>query len=219
MTIDPQPNAGIELVRFHKVITRALDVALQHSQGTDLAQEHQQGFKTYVRALDITLHSHHAGEEEVSFPFWRTRLPANSFDVLGEQHLQITAILKSIEGWLEAGQTAWQPDALSNLHQALADLQTLWHTHIALEEATIGPENSRQYLTSAENEQLMMDLAQHGQAHAKPSELVMPFVIYNLSGADRAAYIKRLPPVMTQQLIPIAWKATWEPMMPFLSEE
>jgi hemerythrin-like domain-containing protein len=219
MTTDPLPNAGIELVRIHKVITRALDVALHYSQGTNLAKVHQQGFVAYMRALSTTLHSHHAGEEEVSFPLWRTRLPANSFDVLREQHLQIIVILKPVEHWLEASQTAWQSDELSKLHQALTDLQTLWHMHIALEEATIGPENSHQYLTSAENEQLVRDLAKHGEAHAKPSELVMPFVVYNLSGADRAEYVKRLPPVMSQQLIPVDWRATWEPMMPFLLEE
>jgi hypothetical protein len=48
---------------------------------------------------------------------------------------------------------------------------------------------------------------------------VMPFVVYNLSSADRAEFVKVLPPVVTQQLIPIAWKAAWAPMTPFLLVE
>ena len=138
---------------------------------------------------------------------------------LSEQHHQITVYLKQIERWLGTGPAAWQADALSELRHALTDLQALWLTHIALEEATISPENSRQYLTPAENEQLGRQLAEHGQAHAQPGELVMPFVVYNLSGADRAEFVKLLPPVMLQQLIPFAWKAAWEPMTPFLLAE
>jgi hypothetical protein len=117
------------------------------------------------------------------------------------------------------GSAGWQADALSELAHPLTDLQTLWQTHIALEEATISPENSRQYLTPAENEQLGRQLTEHGQAHAQPGELVMPFVVYNLSGADRAEFVKLLPPVMIQQLIPFAWKAAWAPMAPFLLAE
>jgi hypothetical protein len=85
-----------------------------------------------------------------------------------------------------------------------------------LEEATVGPENSQKYLTPIENEQLSKQLAEHGQVHSQPNELVMPFVVYNLAVDDRTEFIKLLPPVLAQQLIPIAWKNVWEPMTPFL---
>jgi hypothetical protein len=219
MSTDPLPNVGADLLRIHKVITRALNVALQNSQGANLAERHREGFVTYVRALTILFHAHHAGEDELAFPFWRIRLPAGPFDKLGEQHYQMVAHLSQIERWLGAGSTAWQLDALSELHHTLTELLTLWQTHIALEEAAVGPENARQYLTPAENEQLGRQLAEHGQAHAQPSELVMPFVIYNLSGAERAEFVQLLPPVIPQQLVPLAWKAAWSPMTPFLLAE
>ena len=219
MPTDPLPNVGNDLLRIHRVITRALDISLQNSQDTNLAEEHQQGFATYVRVLTIVLHGHHAGEDELAFPFWRTRLPAGPFDKLSEQHRQMIVYLEQIERWLGAGSAAWQADVLSELHHTLTELQALWQTHIALEEATISPENSRQHLTPAENEQLGKQLAEHSQAHAQPGELVMPFVVYNLSGEDRAEFVKVLPPVMLQQLIPIAWKAAWVPMTPFLLAE
>ena len=182
MSTVPLPNVGNDLLRIHKVITRALHVSLQNSQGTNLDEGHRQGFATYVRALTILLHGHHASEDELAYPFWRTRLPAGPFDMLSEQHGQMIAYLEQIERWLGAGQAAWQPAVMSELHHPLTDLQTLWQTHIALEEATIGPENSRQYLTPAENEQLSRQLAEHGQAHAQPSELVMPFPKVAMSG-------------------------------------
>ena len=219
MSTDPLPNVGNDLLRIHRVITRALDVSLQNSQSTNLAEGHKQGFVTYIRVMTILLHSHHAGEDELSFPFWRTRLPTGPFDELSEQHRQMIIYLEQIERWLGAGPAACQADTLSELHHTLTNLQTLWQTHIALEEATIGPENSRQYLTPVENEQLGKQLAEHGQAHGQPGELVMPFVVYNLSGADRAEFVKLLPPVMLQQLIPFAWKAAWAPMTPFLLAE
>jgi hemerythrin-like domain-containing protein len=216
MSTDPLPNVGNDLLRIHNVITRGLTVCWQKSQGTDLAESHREGFVTYMRALTILLHSHHAGEDELSFPFWRIRLPNGPFDKLGEHHRQMITYLDQIERWLKAGSTAWQSDAMGQLHQTLTELLNLWQTHITLEEATIGPENSRQYLTSTENEQLGRQLAEHGQTHGQPSELVMPFVLYNLSGTDRAEFTKLLPPVMTQQLIPVAWKEAWSPMIPFL---
>jgi hypothetical protein len=220
MSTDPMPNVGNDLLRIHKVITRALAVSLQNIQDANPAEGRPlEGFATYIRALTILLHAHHDGEDELAFPFWRTHLPDGPFDALGEQHLQMIPYLEQIDRWLEVGPAGWQPGALSELRQALVDLQALWHTHTTLEEATVGPENSRQYLTPAENEQLSRQLAEHGLAHAQPSELVMPFVVYNLSSADRAEFVKVLPPVVTQQLIPIAWKAAWAPMTPFLLVE
>lgn len=213
------PNVGNDLVRIHKVITRALNVSLQNSLETNLVENYQQGFVIYVRTLTILLHSHHNGEDELAFPFWKTHLPAGPFDELSRQHVEMITYLERIERWMNAGPNAWQENILSELHQTLSDLRILWETHIALEEATIGPENSQKYLTPSDNEQLSKQLAEHGQAHSQPSELVMPFVIYNLLDTDRAEFVKLLPPVMIQQLIPITWKATWEPMIPFLLVE
>jgi hypothetical protein len=216
MPAEYSPNVGNDLLRIHKVITRALNISVQNCQDKNLTEKHWQGFVTYVRALTILLDSHHAGEDELSFPFWRTRLPEGPFDELTEQHCQMVSYLDRIKHWLSMAPSDWQSDFLLKLHSTLIDLQALWLTHIKLEEATIGPENSNRYLTLAENEQLTRQLADHGQLHAQPGELVMPFIVYNLSSSDRAEFIRLLPPMMIEQLIPIAWKAVWTPMSPFL---
>jgi len=214
--MDKLQNVGNDLVRIHKVITRALKVALQNSQDANLEDNYRQGFGLYVKALTILLHAHHDSEDKLAFPFWEARFPSGPFEELSRQHRDMVIYLEQIEQWLEAGAEAWQSNSLMELHQVTSGLWTLWQTHIALEEATVGPENSQKYLTPIENEQLGKQLTEYGQAHSQPSELVMPFVVYNLSEADRDEFVQLLPPVVTQQLIPITWKTVWEPMSPFL---
>lgn len=213
---NPVPNAGNDLIRIHKVITRALDVSLQNSKPVKLAGNLRQGFLTYVKVLTIMLHAHHEGEDEISFPFWRTRFRSGPFDKLVEQHRQMITYLEQIEGWLKKSANEWQDENLLPLYNILGELRAHWQRHIALEEETMGPDNSLKYLSTEENIELVKHLAEHGQAHSKPPEIVMPFVVYNLDEADRNEFIKLLPPVMIQQLIPVAWKFAWEPMIPFL---
>ena len=214
--MDSQTNLGEDLVRIHKVITRALTVSLENIQNTELPERHRPGLAAYVRCLTILLHAHHSGEDELAFPFWKTRMPEGPFDKLIDQHRQMVAYLESLERWLSMGPDAWQVKALDDVHQGLTGLQNLWTAHIALEEETVGPEQSRRYLSPTENEQLSKQLSEHGQAHSQPGELVMPFVVFNLPVHDREIFMKLLPPIVVNELIPVVWKAAWEPMTPFL---
>jgi hypothetical protein len=66
---------------------------------------------------------------------------------------------------------------------------------------------------------LSKQLSEHSQAHSQPDELVMPFIVYNLLKQERAEFVRLLPRVVVQQLIPHAWKIVWEPMTPFLLVE
>jgi hemerythrin-like domain-containing protein len=213
--MDNQPNVGNDLVRIHKVVTRALNITLENSQGEPLPEDRRAGFAAYVRALASLVDAHHLGEDELAFPFWKNRLPGGPFDELSRQHQEIIPYLERIGDWT-AEPEAWQASAIQELHLALSDLQKLWETHIHLEEATVGPEKSAEILSPAENERLSRQMAEHGQAHALPAELVMPFVVYNLTPADREAFFKLIPPVVANQLVPFAWKPAWEAMSPFL---
>lgn len=209
-------NAGEDLNRIHKVITRALKVSLQNCKPSELTENSRQGFLSYVKVLTILLHAHHEGEDEIAFPFWKSKFPAGPFDKLGEQHSQMISYLDQIEDWLNKNTKAWQDESLPQLHSVLSGLQNHWHTHIDLEEEVMSPGNSDKYLTPEENDWITKQMAEHGQAHATPPNIVMPFVVYNLEEADRKEFIRLLPPVMMTQLIPAAWKSDWEPMIPFL---
>ena len=217
--MDNQPNVGNDLVRIHKVITRALNISLHNTQDTRIPEGHRLGFLSYVRALTILLHAHHLGEDELAFPFWKVRFPTGPFNELSRQHCQMIVHLERIEQWTKAEDELWETRALNELHIAFSDLHNIWVAHITLEEDTIGPEKSLQYLSPSENETLGRQLSEHGQARSQPGELVLPFIVYNLSGADRIEFIKLLPPVVSNQLIPFDWKALWEPMIPFLQME
>ena len=214
--MDTLPNVGNDLLRIHKVITRALNVSLENSRDSNLPENQRAGFISYVRSLVILFHAHHTGEDELAFPFWQARLPSGPFDELSRQHRQMIPYLEQIECWTTAGPEAWQAGVLGEFHHALSDLQNIWETHIALEEETVGPEKSRQHLSPSENEQLSRQLSDHGQAHSQPGELVMPFIVYNLPVPDREEFIKLLPPVVVSQLMPVVWKPAWAPMIPFL---
>jgi hemerythrin-like domain-containing protein len=214
--MDTQPNVGNDLVRIHKVVTRALGVLLLNVLDPNTAGKHRAGFSSYLRSLTILLHAHHSGEDELAFPFWKIRFPSGPFDELSRHHRQVVTYLEQFEDWIKKGDSAWQEDALKALQKAISDLQALWHEHIALEEDAIGPEMARQYLSASENQQLGKQISDHSQARSQPGELVMPFIVYNLSGSDRAEFLKLLPPMVSGQLIPIVWKTVWEPMTPFL---
>jgi hemerythrin-like domain-containing protein len=214
--MENSPNAGRDLVRIHKVITRALDVSLASLPESSLTDDQRKGLILYLKAMTILLHAHHSGEDEIAFPFWESRMPAGPFDELSRQHQEMLVSLEQIEHWFDAGVEAWQQEIINKTIQTINTLRNHWNTHINLEEATVGPENSRQYLTSEENDHLAKQLSAHGQAHSQPGELVMPFIVYNLSGVDRTEFVKLLPPVVIQELIPNAWKAAWAPMKPFL---
>ena len=60
--------------------------------------------------------------------------------------------------------------------------------------------------------------AKLSQEHAQPDYLVVPFILYNLAPEDRAIMAGSMPPVVTQELVPKAWKEKWAPMQPFLLE-
>jgi hypothetical protein len=216
MSTQTSSNAGTDLIRIHKVFTRALAVSSQHSQESGPEPALRDGFQRYERALVSLLNAHHLGEEEIAFPFWEKKNPRGPFNQLIDHHHQIMTFLDKISLWLEMGSTAWETASLAELHKVITELKILWHTHIALEEQYLGSEISAKMLTPEENIQLGNQLAAHGQQHAQPGELVLPFMLYNMPAEDRAVMAQGLPPMVMEQLIPHAWKEIWAPMQPFL---
>ncbi len=210
------PNAGSSLIRIHKVMTRALVVSLRFSQGTGPQPDWRDGFQRYVQTFYTSLLSHHDGEDEIGFPFLKTKLPDGPFETLSQQHRQMIPMLDKINAWCGRGSTAWEASALIDLHSAVSDLNDLWHNHIPIEEGHFSPQECERLMTPEENAALDGQLAGHAAQHSLPSEHVLPFVLYNLEGDDRAEMALSFPPVISQQLVPVVWKQAWAPMQPFL---
>ncbi|HPA32175.1 MAG TPA: hemerythrin domain-containing protein [Anaerolineaceae bacterium] len=210
-------NVGEDILRIHRVLTRSLTVSIQFLQQAEQPDNLHHGFMLYLRALSALLHAHHLGEDEIGFPFWRTKSPFAPLNNLIRDHLRMMPLLEKIEIWLNS-ESGWEAPHLRRLQGILEELNAIWLWHIQLEESVMGPEKAAALLTPAENQQLARQLATHGQEHAQPDALVLPFILYNLPVEDRAVMAQIFPPLVTRQLVPVEWKPVWEPMKPFLLE-
>ena len=216
MSEETTRNAGTDLIRVHKAISRAIGVSKQHSQAPGPEPAHRDGFQSYARALRIFLNAHHTGEDEVAFPFIEKKAPDLTFEQLRDDHLRIVEVLKEIEAWVSLGEAGWESEALEEYSHCIQRLEKLWFEHIDREEEVIGPEALERLLTADENIQLGQQIGAHAAQLATPNELVFPFFFYNLSPSDRAIMAQGLLPVIMEQLVPYAWKPVWAPMQPYL---
>jgi hemerythrin-like domain-containing protein len=198
-----------------------LDVAIEHSQ-TFARQGYpdasiREGFISYVRSLASVLHAHHLTEDDLAFPYFRDKMPDAPFDSLTADHREMTSFLEKIDGLIEdveGGAQAAEP--LNDLKRVLTQVRGLWHPHIELEEDHLSPEKADELLSVEEQIELGTRFAQHNQEHAKPDYLVVPFLLYNLPPEERAIFSQGMPPVVTQELVPVVWRDKWLPMKPFL---
>jgi len=215
MSERPQPNIGVDLQRIHRAITRGLAVAQKNclvfaadgfpDEGT------AEGFWKYCQGLEANAHGHHRTEDDLFFPFLRDRLPKAGFDELMGEHQVMQGILDEMKAARESG-------SLDDMGNALGRLAYLWAPHIAKEEAVFSPAIAAQVMSVPEHIDMAQKAAMHSQEHAQPAPLAVPFLLYNLEGDDRAHFLAVMPPQVTQELVPIAWKDAWAPMKPFLLE-
>jgi hemerythrin-like domain-containing protein len=218
-----KPNVGADMLRIHSVITRALEVGDQRSAA--FAQDGfpspalRDGFLTYLRAMGGVLDAHHLGEDEVAFPGLREKIPDAPYDKLMADHRVIEGVLKKLQSAIEEVAAAAQPaEAVGRLNAVINELARLWHPHIDIEATFYDPDRVAALMTEEENLQLGQKIAESSQVHLHATEIEIPFVLYNLGPEDRAIMTHALPAVVTQQLVPLVWKAKWAPMKPFLLE-
>jgi Hemerythrin HHE cation binding domain len=213
------PNLAQDLVRIHKVLTRGLTVG--RSKGGEFLREGfptediQRGFSFYIQSLGSVLAAHHLGEDTVAFPALKERLPRAPYARLAADHKKIEAALdpvrESISDLSGANPTAGLGVVVDGLRKILA----IWPSHTGVEETTFGSGVIAGVMTPEEQATVSIMLAKHSQEHAGPPFLVLPFVLYNLTGADRDAMLATLP-APVRELVGKEWKELWSPMRPFL---
>ena len=215
-----QPNIAADLIRIHSVVTRGLSVSLE--RGLTFAGDGfpdastREGFVDYVQSLVSVLHAHHLGEDELAFPYLRDLLPGVPYDLLSEQHQQMVPILDEITAANEAVAAEPESQSVNALNRTLTQVDELWHPHIQIEEEEFTVERGAELISVDEHIRLAQLFAKLSQEHAQPDYLVVPFILYNLAPEDRAIMAASMPPVVTQELVPKAWKEKWAPMQPFL---
>jgi hemerythrin-like domain-containing protein len=216
-----QPNVAADLKRIHAVITRGLAVTIEKSQlfaeqgipdsGTG------QGFSAYVRSLESILQAHHHAEDEIAFPYFRELLPEAPYGALMQEHGAMEPLLNRLPALVEEIDSAADPrDSLSGLQSILEELSALWNVHISREEGAFDIETVGTLLEPDEHLRVSRMLAEHSMQNAGPDFWVVPFILYNLPADEREIMARGMPPVVTQELVPIAWKDKWGPMKPFL---
>jgi len=214
---------GGDLLRIHRIITRALSVCRERGSAFARADfpdaSTREGYVSYARALLSALRAHHDAEDELAFPRFRERIPDAPYDRLERDHADLVPALTAADEAVE-GALAGLPAAawLGRLLGALDRIDRLSHDHIAIEEEHFNVRTIGSALSPEEQGELGRALSAHAQQHSGPDYLVVPFLLHNLEPADRAAMAANFPPIVMQQLVPIAWKEKWAPMRPFLLE-
>ena len=221
MLVAEVPNIGPELLVVHAAISRGMKVAEEH--GRRFSREDypdaatRAGFISYVRTFVSVLHEHHLLEEELAFPRLQEKFPDAPYDLLLDQHKVIVGILDEVGAALEGVAADTRPgESLNGLTDGLSRLAVLWHPHIQIEQEHFTVEQAAARLSADEQIEWSRLFMEYSQQHASPDCLVLPFMLYNLPPAERSIFAGMLPPIVTEQLVPMAWREQWEPMRPFL---
>ena len=215
------PNIAADLRRIHMIVTRGLDVSIENA--AKFAQEGfpqgelGEGYRSYLTALVSFLAAHHLSEDEVAFPYFKERMPDLPIGRLEEEHERMQDLLDRAKEDLEGLGDGLGP-VLRDIEGELRDIRDLWGPHIGIEEEHLGVQRLAEMLPPEEHARLAGLLARHSQEHSGPDYLILPFALSNLPPEQRAIFSQSLPPMVTQQLVPVVWKEKWAPMQPFLLE-
>jgi hypothetical protein len=213
------PNLAQDLVRIHKVITRGLNVGV--TRGKEFlgdgfpSQELQRGFADYIQSLTSVLDAHHLGEDEVAFPALKEKLPSAPYGRLTSDHKKIEAVLNPIRASIPEVSGANPVGGLGEVVAGLRKILAIWPSHIGIEESSFGAKPIAEVMSVEEQGNVSALMAKHSQEHAGPPFLVLPFVLYNLDGADREAMAAGIPEPV-RELVGKEWKDQWGLMRPFL---
>lgn len=214
------PNLAQDLLRIHKVITRGLNIGTTRGSGFlangFTSEELQQGFTKYLQSLGSVLEAHHLAEDEVAFPALKIKLPAAPYERLAADHKKIEAALNPMRESTNEVSGANPAAGLGVVVENLKKILAIWVSHIGVEETSFGSNVLARAMTPEEQAEISISMGKHSQAHAGPPFLVVPFVLFNLAGAERDAIMAPLPKALMEQLVSKEWKDQWNPMKPFL---
>ena len=224
MSEDHKTGISEDLKRIHSIFTRAIAVSIdrswEYSQNGFPDPAIQEGFTNFIKSFVSLLNAHHLTEDDLTFPYFNKIIPNAPYDRLSEDHRQIVVLLDQIQNAAEAAALGDRPkENLTEMNRLLGKLQEMWHPHIHIEETDFDQDKVNQAFSHEEQEKMSMEFSEHSAKHSGPDYLVLPFMLYNLAPADRSAMARELPPIITEQLIPIAWKDQWKSMQPFLLSE
>ena len=214
-------DIGTDMIRFHRIITRSLEVNIQNVNKFleigAIEESNREGFLKYLQSFSTVLEAHHLLENEKIFPYFMDKLPDAPYDRLMAQHKWVEESLSHINGEINSLKSdVDELESLNLLKTGLREIDKIWHPHIRIEEEQIYGKVGSLNISLEETNRLRKEYSQFIQEHANPAYLVVPFVLYNLSPEDRAIVTQGFPEMVTKKLVPIDWKDEWASMQPFL---
>lgn len=214
-------NIGDDIILFHKLITRSLEVAIQSVnkflEDKTLIKSSDEGFINYMQSFSSVLEMHHLHENEKLFPYFKDKLPDVPYERLMLQHKTVKVLTSGInEGISKLKSKSSDLSSLNLLKSNLGRINLMWPHHIEIEETEIFGNVGKLDISSEELDKLRFEFYPFIEEHNEPAYLIMPFIIYNLYPEDRAILAQVFPDEVTKQLIPIDWKEKWVSMQPFL---
>lgn len=220
MSDNDKIDVGRDIIRYHKIITRGIKIANQHTNESlkngILEVSTQDGFLKFVQTFSSVLKAHHMAEDKIIFPYVQDLIPEVPYQRLIDEHeilsVELNRINSAITDFRSEGNVGI---FLRQLNPALVKIDELWHPHIKIEEYMIF-ERIGSLINVDEMIKLRTAFVQFYQKNVGPDYLVAPFSLYNLPPDERAVIEQGLPEIVIKQLIPIDWKDKWAPMKPFL---
>lgn len=221
MTDKNQGNVGTDIIRFHRIITRSLEIVIENVNkylGIGAIEEQKrEGFLKYTQTFSTVMDAHHVLENEKIFPYFMDKLPDAPYDRLMTQHEWVKTALSQInEGINNLKSNVDELESLNTLKTGLRQIEKIWHPHIRIEEEQIYGQVGSLNLSLEENNRLKIEFSEFFEEHAGPAYLVVPFILYNLSPEDRAILVQGFPERVTKQFVHGDWKDEWASMQPFL---
>ena len=208
-------SKGLDLI--HRVLSRPLDIGISHIDSclssNKVDMENHEGFKDYISSLATVFNAHHHGEDEILFPTFEKKIKNADFSTLKKQHKKLHPLMVQITTKINVDNPSlYQYEEIRNLLKKTKDL---WINHRDEEEQIVELE-MEPVMSLADQIELNNKLSKHGQSMSEPANLVLPFLIYNLEGAERDEFTNDMPWILKKLILPIVWKSKWEKMRPFL---
>lgn len=209
------------LMLIHMIISRALHVSV-----TTMAKYADTGFPTaevqkgacmYMECLRTAFVAHHLTEDEVAFPIFKDKIPDAPYRLIEEEHVEMIKALAQFEHLLNRMQIDTYPqEYIGALGVMLVDLQSLWGPHMHREEVNFSEITISGNVNLEDQNKLLKNISVHSEAHSRPANQILPFLLYNLPPRERELFSEDLSPIVTNFLVPRIWKKEWAPMEQFL---
>jgi hemerythrin-like domain-containing protein len=220
MFLENQPNIGEDFIRFHRIVTRSLGVAIESLdeflRRETLEESKREGFLKYVESFSSFLEGHHLVENEKVFPYFQDKLPEVPYERLMAEHQEVELALEKInQGIISLRSKQEEIISLKSLKSGFVEIDRIWLPHIQIEESKLYGKVGSLNIDPEEMLRIKQEFSEFFGEHTGPAYLVVPFALYNLSSEDRAILAQGFPDMVTQQLVPIDWKDEWISMQPY----